>query len=273
MKKKAKAGSTQGQQISCDIGETLVPQLFSELSIETGNLDEPKFENAPVKPSRAARRREKRAAERRAQEEAALKASNAVPNSSRSIELRKIEEKLSQRNLRVFEVPSDGDCLYLSIAHQLQLLNIPIKHLLPEEATEHPLEGDRRETRVPHSTPTPSHFVQQLRFLAAQHLRVHKADFLPFLFNPETGEPMTIAEFDAYCDAVEKTSAWGGQVEVRALSNVLQVPIEILQAEGASVIVGDEFSGPPLTIVYHRHAFALGEHYNSCIPLTNSSAT
>jgi OTU domain-containing protein 6 len=52
-------------------------------------------------------------------------------------------------------------------------------------------------------------------------------------------------------------------VELRALTQFLQQPIEVIQAEGPSVLIGDEFAKHKLVITYHRHYYGLGEHYNS----------
>uniref|UniRef100_T1GLH2 OTU domain-containing protein n=1 Tax=Megaselia scalaris TaxID=36166 RepID=T1GLH2_MEGSC len=76
-------------------------------------------------------------------------------------------------------------------------------------------------------------------------------------------------EFGKYCEALRNTPAWGGQIEITALSNILKVQIEVIQATGPPTIQGaDEFSDKPkLVITYHRHMYSLGEHYNSTKPL------
>ena len=38
---------------------------------------------------------------------------------------------------------------------------------------------------------------------------------------------MTEGEFAAYCDKMKNTPAWGGQIELRALSTVLKRPIQV----------------------------------------------
>jgi OTU domain-containing protein 6 len=47
----------------------------------------------------------------------------------------------------------------------------------------------------------------------------------------------------------------------------LRHPIEVIQAEGPPVLIGDEFDSAKLTITYHRHYYGLGEHYNSTKPV------
>ena len=62
------------------------------------------------------------------------------------------------------------------------------------------------------------------------------------------------------------TPEWGGQVELLALSSVLKRPIEVIQAEGTPMVVGEQFTASRLLLTYHRHAYGLGEHYNSVQP-------
>ena len=52
-------------------------------------------------------------------------------------------------------------------------------------------------------------------------------------------------------------------VQVAALSASLGRPIEVVQAEGAPVVLGAARPGGTLLITYHRHMYGLGEHYNS----------
>lgn len=92
----------------------------------------------------------------------------------------------------------------------------------------------------------------------------------------------TLDEFEKYCNDVADTAAWGGQLEVRipaiysnnkhlkviihhlpicfyififspwqlkALSQVLQLPIEVIQAESPSIIIGEEYDKPPITLM------------------------
>ncbi len=37
--------------------------------------------------------------------------------------------------------------------------------------------------------------------------------------------------------------------QLKALSQVLQLPIEVIQAESPSVIIGEEFDKPPIALV------------------------
>ena len=57
-----------------------------------------------------------------------------------------------------------------------------------------------------------------------------------------------------------------GGVQIQALSRVLQRPIHVVQATGPVVATGDHYGPPVLSLSYHRHAYRLGEHYNSLHP-------
>nr|CAH8849870.1 unnamed protein product [Trichobilharzia regenti] len=218
------------------------------------------------KVSKAARRREKRAALQRAQQTAALmNIQTDKSNSLRSIEMKKLGEQLEKRQLKLFEVPSDGDCLYQSIAHQLKIRKYPFQNLLEKSRLSN-AEQDVNNSTMDNIYQSTRQLVGILRHLASDYIQSNMDDFLPFLSNSDSGEPMSIEDFQKYCENIRKTSVWGGQIEIRALSTVLQIPIEIIQAEGVSLVIGEEFSEPPIIIIYHRYAFALGEHYNSCIP-------
>jgi hypothetical protein len=42
------------------------------------------------------------------------------------------------------------------------------------------------------------------------------------------------------------------------MSSAMHRPIEIIQGEGPSIKIGEEFGADLLTVCYHRHAFGLG---------------
>lgn len=149
------------------------------------------------------------------------------------LETQKIKSLLAKRNLTFFEVPSDGNCMYAAIVHQINRGGV-------------------------------AQSVQQLRNLAADYMRSNMDDFLPFMDEVENEE-----QYMKYCEDVQRTSAWGSQLELRALSQVLRRPFEVVQAEGRPVVIGEEFmdsSCTPVLLTYHRHMYGLGEHYNSVQP-------
>ncbi|TDG42843.1 hypothetical protein AWZ03_010752 [Drosophila navojoa] len=207
---------------------------------DSGNEEEDVVQPAQQRVSKAQKRRNKKEKEARdrAQEihQAMQDAANVL--SPKQIELQQITAKLQDRQLALHMIPSDGDCLYNAIRHQLR------QHALPE------------------------HSVQELRTETANYVRAHKDDLICYMTHPDTGDLLTDAQFEAYCQDIANTHAWGGHIELKALSSLLRVPIEVIQAEGPSTQLGqEEFGGAPLVVCYHRHIYQLGAHYNSTIPV------
>lgn len=54
--------------------------------------------------------------------------------------------------------------------------------------------------------------IQQLRSLAADLMRSHPDEFMPFMDEVASEE-----QYVKYCDSVQRTTAWGGQLEVRPI--------------------------------------------------------
>lgn len=190
--------------------------------------------------SKAQKRRNKkeREARERAQEIREELQNAANQPSPKQIELQQITAKLSGRQLGLHSIASDGDCLYHAVRHQLEL------HALP------------------------GHSIQELRQETANYVRAHKDSLICYMTHPETGDLLNDEQFEQYCQDIAKTHAWGGYIELKALSSLLRVPIEVIQAEGSSTLLGqEEFGGAPLVICYHRHIYQLGAHYNSTVPL------
>lgn len=78
-----------------------------------------------------------------------------------------------------------------------------------------------------------------------------------------------LEQYNKYCDNVEHTNEWGGQIEIRALVGALQVSVRIFQGMGAPIIdMGESFAKKHLILLsYHKHYYSLGEHYNSVVPI------
>ncbi|XP_076448777.1 deubiquitinase OTUD6B-like [Babylonia areolata] len=188
----------------------------------------------PKKTSRAQKRRDKKSAKER-ERDVRLKEA-AVENllGPRHQENLKLQSLLAQRGLKVYQIPSDGNCMYNAVKHQLSQRGL-------------------QETN------------ESLRQKTAAIMRSKQDDFLPFLTHPETGDPYTPEKFEEYCEELVSTPAWGGHLELRAMSEALTIRMEVVQAEGPRVTVGEDYTGPPIILVYHRHALGLGEHYNSVV--------
>ncbi|XP_073987717.1 deubiquitinase OTUD6B [Rhodnius prolixus] len=186
--------------------------------------------------TKAQRRREKKAIQMKERELRINEQEAENVYGARQIETETIKNILKERGLMIHEIPSDGNCLYCAVDHQL------------------------KESRG--SAPG----VKELRQKTGTILRENCNEYLPFLSHPDTGEMLTESQFYDYCDQVSQTSAWGGQVELRALSEALKCCIEVIQAEGPPMVVGEAYSKdgePKLILTYHRRMYSLGEHYNS----------
>ncbi|XP_026989590.2 deubiquitinase OTUD6B [Tachysurus fulvidraco] len=188
-----------------------------------------------TKISKAQKRRDKKAAQEKERENRIAEAEVENLSGSRYQESLKLTQKLSEKQLQIKEISSDGHCMYRAVEDQLTGRVCSLN-------------------------------IQELRVQTAQYMRSHKDDFLPFLTNPSTGEMYSAEEFEKYCSDVAETAAWGGQLELRALTHVLQLPIEVIQADSPTIVIGEEYDKSPITLVYMRHAYGLGEHYNSVEP-------
>lgn len=213
--------------------ENVAENLVSAVTIgEASGEDE-----EPRRLSKAEKRRQKleqKDKERDAEIKAAEEANRYGP---RNLETQSIKEQLKSRQLAIHEVPSNGDCMFAAICHQISKCD-----------------------------------VGELRQKTADELRRNKAEYSPFLTNPATGEMLSDDEFEDYCHQMATCqSAWGSQVELRAVSQILKLRIEVVQGEGPVVVIGDDQPAPPIVVVtFHKHYFGLGEHYNSTQPISSS---
>lgn len=235
----------QKEGLSEESSNHLLPVNELHKSEDNSRRDPPSEEGGTtsLRISKAQRRRDKKAKENREREERYAAALEEVDTSSpKAIEDRKLQTKLKERQLKLHYVSSNGDCLYNAVSHQMALnknLNLNVSYL---------------------------------REITANYIECDKDNLLPYMTNPETGDLLTDVEYQKYCDDIRNTSAWGGEIELKALSTMLKVPIEVLQADGTLSILGEEYEGDPLIITYHRHLYSLGEHYNSTVPLSKENS-
>ncbi|KAK1587298.1 hypothetical protein Q3G72_011573 [Acer saccharum] len=196
------------------------------------------------KPSKGAKRREKRALEEAAREQRIQEEQSNIV-SDRVVEDEKLKRKLEPIGLTVNEIKPDGHCLYRAVEDQLA-------HL---------------------SGGSSPYTYQKLREMVAAYLRYRASDFIPFYLNDDSDRSQA-ERFENYCKEVESTAAWGGELELRALTHCLRKHILIYSGSFPDVEMGKEYksdgeSGLPnasIVLSYHRHAFGLGEHYNSVVP-------
>lgn len=202
-----------------------------------------------AKPSKGTKRREKRAQQEAAREQRIQEEQSNIV-SDRTVEDEKLEKKLGPLGLTVNDIKPDGHCLYRAVEDQLAHLS---------------------------GGASPYNY-QQLRQMVAAYMRDHSSDFLPFYLSEnmigEDSAQSQVERFENYCKEVESTAAWGGELELRALTHCLRKHIMIYSGSFPDVEMGKEYSnggsdssGSSIILSYHRHAFGLGEHYNSVVPI------
>eukprot|EP01105_Mastigella_eilhardi_P027831 TRINITY_DN8818_c0_g1_i1.p2 TRINITY_DN8818_c0_g1~~TRINITY_DN8818_c0_g1_i1.p2 ORF type:complete len:284 (-),score=106.28 TRINITY_DN8818_c0_g1_i1:79-894(-) len=191
---------------------------------------------AAVQRKRDKRQRERgqRAAEALAHEQdvqRARDAATAAGPSAAEAESAALDAALAPLGLAVKEVAADGNCLFNALADQLGKAQTP----------------------------------QRLREAAADYIWEHEADFEGFV-EVAGGGGSGRAAVHEHCERLRRPGTWGGQLELVALADALGRPIHVHAADGAVQVHGERFAAPPLRVSFHRHAFALGEHYNSVVP-------
>jgi OTU domain-containing protein 6 len=233
---------------------TLADSLYS-VTLDVGGDDAaPKKEK---KLTKAQQRREKQA-QKDAEREARIAAENAeLGETERMVEEKALKKVLAPLGLGVKDIPPDGHCLYRSLEDQL--------NNLPENGATTVLTAAGCEDELS---------FMALRQIAAEHMRMNADHFKHFIGSGDLattengGASIGDADtaFDMYCSEIENTAAWGGHVEIEALSRALKSHIQVFSAGMPAVEVGQEFKeqgGPTLQLCYLRHAYGLGEHYNS----------
>lgn len=207
-------------------------------NIENGNdesiKDNKQFEQSTHRISKAQKRRDKKASVERERNQRIIEQDALNVFGKRNVESQTIKKILHERDLMIYEIPSDGHCLYNAVAHQLKIL------------------GE-----------TPLNF-SDLRAKTAAYLREHMNEFLPFIPNSDSDDVLSPEQYEKYCNDVAETNAWGGAIELQVLSHVLKCPIEVIQASGPPYVIGDYYSNKKkMILTYHRHMYELGAHYNS----------
>ncbi|XP_070639671.1 OTU domain-containing protein 6A [Bos indicus] len=210
-------------------------ERFPNISIidsVTEDLAKMDLENQPPGFSRAQRKRERRAALERARQERIAEVDMEHLASFRQDEEEKLSAILEAKHLEMKDMPTDSHCMYRAIQDQLVF----------------------------------SVTVESLRSRTAEYMRKHIDDFLPFFSHLAPGDAYSRDYFLSYCDDIVGSASWGSQLELRALSHVLQTPIEVIQADSPAIVVGEEYTKKPLILVYVRYTCNFGAHYNSVKP-------
>lgn len=234
----ASLGNTQADTAAAEenddeYGDELNPEdLLADLELEEKKKEEPTKQVQTQTGPKRNRRKEKLAKreeeKKKMMEEAASEAANQTDY--RKIELENLEQLCKRHNLTQYDITPDGHCLFASISDQLLQ-----RHGI---------------TRT----------VQELRKEATKYMRDHADTFSPFLFDEET---LTMKELEPYCIQMETTASWGGDMEILALAKVYDCCISILFSGRSLLKINEEGEKPELRLVYYKHSYGLGEHYNS----------
>lgn len=209
-------------------------QLLATMKISSTASDASSEVPAPVQKPKKRNRAKERLAKRQAQVDAiraeALSEAAATPD-YRAMEAETMDKLLDSRGLSLHEIQPDGHCLFSSLSDQLLL-----RH---------------KKTLT----------VSELRSMAAKHIRDHRDEFIPYLFDEET---MAIKDVDEYTAELENTAMWGSDMEILALAKELDCPVEVLTAGGAPITFNAGGEQDRLFVAFYKHSYGLGEHYNSC---------
>lgn len=210
----------------------------------TNQAEQPKI-------SKSAKKHKKRAEQDAAREQRIQEEQSQIV-SDRSIEDERLEKKLEPLGFTINEIKPDGHCLYRAVENQLAV----------------------------QSGGSSPYTYQELRQMVAAYMRQHVTDFLPFFLSENMAdgesEDSLTERFENYCKEIESTAAWGGQLELGALTHCLKKHIKIFSGSFPEVEMGKEYtagtatssSNSSIMLSYHRHAFGLGEHYNSVVPVS-----
>ena len=195
--------------------------------------------------TKAMKRRLKKEAEEKEREARIEEEKANMGPSNRDHEEAALRRLLHPMGLRVKEIKADGHCMYRSVEDQL---------------AQKPAGGFRG------SAPGPDDYAS-LRRRCASVMRTNEWDYRPFLGGCHEDSPAHNAAWAKYCDDVEDSAAWGGQMELGALAKAVGRCIKVYSAHMPVVVMGEEFQaqGEPLVVCYQQHAFGLGEHYNSVV--------
>lgn len=220
--------------------EVTPEQLLAQLSLESQTSEPVASTPVPTQEPKKRRNRQKeklakREAEIEKMKEEARKEAALQPNLQK-IEQDAIDQFCEINKVKQIDIKPDGHCLFASILDQLQI--------------RHPKFNESY----------PGCDIYKLRSLSCDYIRAHKDDFIPYLFDETT---MQIQNIDEYTKEMETTAKWGGEIEILALSKVFDCSISIMFSDRPQQKFNDTGKLPELKLVYYKHSYSLGEHYNS----------
>lgn len=182
--------------------------------------------------------------------------------SRRQVEIDSLTELyLHPQNLEMQEVEADGNCLFRAVAMQCCRLGLGVGAFHSDKS-----------------------YVKIREICANVLIGLNRGEYEPFAEfgeghasngDDERNHPATYEEYVNNIRSPSKCT-WGGQLELRALSEGLKCPIVVFSADGPTLTMGAEYARNSrendwrkkrvMLLSFHRHYYALGEHYNSIIP-------
>ncbi|KAF3985042.1 hypothetical protein FT663_05383 [Candidozyma haemuli var. vulneris] len=227
----------------------LASMSLEEASKPVSESSEPSS-NPKTKRNRAKERLQKRQEQLDAMRSQALEEA-AGETDYRAIEQESMGKVLAANGLAAWAIKPDGHCLFASIQDQLK---------------------QRSGVEVS---------IEKLREEAAEYVRKHRDEFVPFLFDEQT---MSLRDVDEYTRELETTAMWGSDMEIIALARRYGVVIKVFSAGSAPIMFNEDLQGledredeeedkeegslpEPGTMLYlafYKHNYGLGEHYDSC---------
>ncbi len=216
--------------------DEIAPASAEETTDKTNKTNEKPKEESETQTaqplSRAEKRRRKKQEQERQRQAEIEKLTAEFDNSKQEDENATLQAHMTAAGLAIVPIPSDGHCLFASLAYQL-----------------------------------PGQTVASLRALAADTIVDNKDMYMAFIVPIHDGrDPEEL--FAAYIHRIRSTAEWGGEVELAALARGLGVMIEVFSARQDVRQFGE---GEVVRVSYHEHQFTLGQHYNAVIPRPQAS--
>jgi len=191
------------------------------------NPEETSDASQAEKKRQKSQRKKSRQKEAEKQRELQIEEENANAGPSlKDLEQKRMDELyLAPRGLRIIDISADGHCLYRAVAYQLG--------------------GENDFWKV--------------RGLCADELKSSESEFSPFAEFEDS--------YDNYVDRVRSSAEWGGQLELQCLAKALKRQIIVYCAESSPLEIGSivDNDQDPIRLSYHKHYYALGEHYNAVV--------
>lgn len=135
---------------------------------------------------------------------------------------KRFEELLVESNLKIFPVEGDGNCLFRSFSHQLY--------------------GD-------------TCFHDIIRASAMKYISIEREYYSQYIVGG-------LDKVDEYLEHQSRNGAWGDDIEIQALSEIYNKPVEIFAYSNTPMRTFHEDSGIgiPIKVAYHGQS-----HYNSIV--------